>query len=220
MKKLVSIILAFVMLFSVAILPAFAQTSIAQDPNNLFEEILIEKFYNNINSNPETYEYKELEYHYNEQGEIDWALVYACFPYFEPDIMCAVACGRVWELMDLSGPWHFVYDVEKQKFEFIFYADWSKYEGIEEAVARAQIGRPIGDANFNGQLDIMDATEIQLVLAGLSEFRYSDDIYEYYPIYNIKMNDENLKYVCDIDRDGQRTILDATTIQLKLAGIE
>ena len=206
-------------------MPAFAETKIKPDPNNLFEEILFEKHRKSIEPYleiyPDAYEYNELEYHYNEQGEIDWALIYARYcPYFEPDIMCAVACGRVWELTDLHGPGYSVYDVKNNKLEFIFNADWNKYEGIEEAVARAEIGRPIGDANYNGQLDIMDATEIQLALAGLSTFHYADDIYGYYPIYNIKMNDENLKYVSDMDRDGQRTVLDATAIQLKLAGLE
>lgn len=220
MKKLISIILVFLMLLSVAVMPAFAETTVTPDPNNIFEDKFIQKFRNNINEQPDIYEYKELEYHYNEQGEIDWAFVSAkFFGYYEVSMVCAVACGRVWEPIDYNGPWHFVYDVKTEKFEFVFKADWNKYEGIREAVAKEEIGRPIGDANYNGKLDIMDATRIQLVLAGLHNFVWYSDIYTVY-VDGVYMNDENLKYVCDMDRDGERTILDATAIQLKLAGIE
>ncbi len=225
MKKTLCILLAMMILISAMAVAVSAETTITLDPNNLYEEILFEKYRKSIEPYleiyPDVYEYQELEYHYNEQGEIDWALIYARYmPCFDPDIMCAITCGRVWELIDLHGPGYSEYDVDKQILEFVFNVDWSKYEGIKEALARAEIGRPVGDANFNGYLDIMDATQIQLVLAGLSEFNYKDDIYGYYPLSTIIMNDENLKYVSDIDRDGERTILDATAIQLKLAGLE
>ena len=220
MKKLISIILVFLMLLSVAVMPAFAENSVTPDPNNIFEDKFIQKFRNLINEQPDIYEYKELEYHYNEQGEIDWAFVCAeFFGYYEVSMVCAVACGRVWVPEGFNGPWYFVYDVDAEDFKLVFKADWNKYEGIREVVAKEEIGRPIGDANYNGKLDIMDATHIQLALAGLGKFDYYNDIYTAY-VDGVYMNDENLKYVCDMDRDGERTILDATAIQLKLAGIE
>ncbi|MDO4748815.1 MAG: hypothetical protein Q4A12_06550, partial [Eubacteriales bacterium] len=165
MKIILCILLTMIIVASAIVVTASAQTTVTFDPNNLFEEILFEKHRKSIEPYleiyPDVYEYKELEYHYNEQGEIDWALIYARYcPYFEPDIMCAIACGRMWELLDLNGPGYSIYDVKNQTLEFVFNVDWSKYEGIEEAVERAEIGRPIGDADFSGRLDILDATKI------------------------------------------------------------
>lgn len=61
----------------------------------------------------------------------------------------------------------------------------------------------IGDVNLDGELSILDATEIQLVLAQLTEFA-----------------NENAKALADVNGDGEITILDVTKIQLILAKIE
>ena len=58
----------------------------------------------------------------------------------------------------------------------------------------------IGDVDLDGEVSIMDATEIQLHLASLVEF-----------------TDEQLK-LADIDFFTGVNILDVTSIQLKLAG--
>ncbi|MBE6824216.1 MAG: hypothetical protein E7513_02600 [Ruminococcaceae bacterium] len=218
MKRIISIFLVVLMLFSVATVSAFAQTTITPDPNNLFEEILLEKYSKNIV--PSIYEYRELEYHYNEQGEIDWALVYAIYDVqFGPDFCYAIACGRVWTNIDLYGPQYAVYDVEKQSLEFVFSADWSKYDGLREAVDRADIGRPIGDANYNRKLEITDATFIQRVLAELENGFHPYDFIDG-DMYHIFMSDENIKYFSDFNRDGDRNILDATAIQMHLAQLD
>lgn len=57
-----------------------------------------------------------------------------------------------------------------------------------------------GDANENGELDILDATVIQRTLASLPVSAYNEK-------------------VSDVDGDGEVTILDATAIQRKLAGL-
>ena len=61
----------------------------------------------------------------------------------------------------------------------------------------------IGDADMDGELSVLDATEIQLVLASLKSW---DNI--------------ELSFVADYDDDGQISVLDATAIQLKLAGLD
>ncbi|MBQ8056786.1 MAG: hypothetical protein IJ275_00445 [Ruminococcus sp.] len=68
-----------------------------------------------------------------------------------------------------------------------------------------------GDVDFDGELSILDATKIQLVLAGLDTFSY----YESFSGYGPKRI-----YVSDVDGDGSRSVMDATAIQLKLAGLE
>ena len=60
-----------------------------------------------------------------------------------------------------------------------------------------------GDVNRDGYFDILDATEIQLVLAGLAEFK-----------------NESVKAIADVNKDGDVTIMDVTKMQLVLAKIE
>lgn len=60
----------------------------------------------------------------------------------------------------------------------------------------------IGDVDGDSELSIMDATEIQMVIAKLK------------PSF-----DDNIKAITDVDNDGELSILDATAIQLKLAKI-
>ena len=59
----------------------------------------------------------------------------------------------------------------------------------------------IGDADGDGEVTIMDATQIQLLVAGL-----------------VEMTDE-AKIAADADGDGDVTIMDATQVQLMVAGL-
>ena len=59
-----------------------------------------------------------------------------------------------------------------------------------------------GDADSDGELSILDATLIQMHIAGL-----------------VDKSQINLS-LCDMDGDGDVSVMDATAIQLKLAGIE
>ena len=58
----------------------------------------------------------------------------------------------------------------------------------------------VGDVDGDGALSIMDATEIQLVIAKLKNWL-----------------SDNAKALADVDNDGGISVLDATAIQLKLA---
>ena len=60
-----------------------------------------------------------------------------------------------------------------------------------------------GDVNLDGELSILDATKIQLVIAKLEEFANAD-----------------AKALADVNGDGEVTILDVTNIQLILAKVE
>lgn len=72
----------------------------------------------------------------------------------------------------------------------------------------------IGDCDKDRVLTILDATGIQMAIAGLKYL--NDDVAS---DCNASYSD-TLSYMSDVDRDGERTVMDATAIQLKLAGIE
>ena len=59
----------------------------------------------------------------------------------------------------------------------------------------------LGDVDGDGEVSIMDATEIQLLVAGLAEWT------------------DRAKLAADVDGDGEPSIMDATQIQLIVAGL-
>lgn len=59
----------------------------------------------------------------------------------------------------------------------------------------------LGDVNDDGDVDILDATQVQLMVANLCEYDEEDELY------------------ADVDLDREVSILDATEIQLWLAGL-
>ena len=61
----------------------------------------------------------------------------------------------------------------------------------------------LGDVDGDGEMSIMDATEIQMIIAGLKE-----------PAY------ENAILAADVDGDGEMSIMDATEIQMIIAGLK
>lgn len=181
------------------------------DPEHLYEE----KLYRKTNIVSEIYEYDEVEYHYNEDGELEWVLIYTVINYAQPLVVYAVIGDRVW-VGDSSWPntGYCIYDVKQEDFFDICSSkiSWDDYDGLEEAIYNQKIGRPIGDADRDGQLSVLDATKIQRVLASLDSFHMYDDL-RYW-----NANFGSLAYISDFDRDGERTIMDATAIQFKLAG--
>ena len=77
-------------------------------------------------------------------------------------------------------------------------------------VEHPRVGRS-GDADFNGRLDIKDATLLQKVLAGLeSEFECPE---------RKDVNELLYRAVLDFDRDGKINVIDVTSIQKCLAGL-
>ncbi|MBQ8538551.1 MAG: hypothetical protein IJ433_02755 [Ruminococcus sp.] len=186
---------------------------VSVDPEHLFEEEL----YRKVNIVSDIYEYDEVEYHYNADGELEWVLINTTFDYPQPLIVYAVIGDRVW-VGDSRAPsvGYYVYDVARESFIDICSSkiSWDDYDGLEEAIYKQNIGRPIGDIDRDGKLTILDATKIQCALAGLEEFDVYDELSDYVSSYGY------LEYISDANMDGNRDILDATTIQLKLAKVE
>ena len=159
-------------------------------------------------------DYDEPYYHTDENGDINWALIYASTFPADPIIGRIVFCDVVIESDCAYTPFiirYGLYDKKADEFYRLDEVDVTKYDNLEEVVKEIakQSVRIIGDADGDNELSVMDATFIQKALVGLCDFSFDDFFGEY--------NTLPIDYLSDFDRDGERTILDATAIQLKLA---
>ena len=164
------------------------------------------------------YEYSEKYYHKNSVDEIEWCLVYAINTPGPPAPYYTVFDNYV----SLQGDYipfstkYGIYDAKEEKFyDLKDIENFEKYENlIEQLLIYDEYMYPIGDADNDRKLTVMDATYIQMVEAKLCDYNESID--------NLKnhfytSSTEKISYISDFDRDGERTVLDATAIQLKLA---
>lgn len=195
----------------------FYKLPIIPQPDQLFEARFLEIYGDDITSS--SHSYKESYYHYDENGEIDWALIYECSYNSPPWEYHGVYKDRILMYGDYS-PFCFgygIYDVKNDKFLDVFDTPniFDKYEGLEEVLDAKKLGYPFGDADMDKELTILDATFIQRALADLCDFEYEDRI-EWYYGYRSWSDLGYPKYISDFDRDGERTIMDATTIQKAL----
>lgn len=224
MKKLICILLLIIMLLSITIAPTFA--SEAEDfyaKYNLYSEKFIDRYVGSIGS----MSYKELYYHHtdrdNPDSQIEWSLVrgYAGWEQFSRYITnYAVVGDRVICQEDGQEPFNLgycIYDVQKDEFIHIADVDVNDYDGLNQCLNVLKIGRPIGDADCDYELSVLDATEIQRTLAHLTELGVKDMLSG--RAYFICVGND-MKYVSDFDRDGYVSIIDATAIQMKLAKLD
>ena len=87
-------------------------------------------------------------------------------------------------------------------------------DGIESVFSDFGLGELIGDVDNDRSLTILDATNIQRNLAQITEFSDDDKI------EGVCEDDSiSISYISDFNRDGKRDILDATTIQIRLASL-
>ncbi len=167
--------------------------------------------------NPQKYgtfsDYKEMYYHNSVQGEApDWVLIRTHVEFFNltSEMLCRRVGNRVlvsWR----SGATYpfglFIYDAQTDTFTEIKGEspfgqkenNLDKYKGLTEAIESLELGYKIGDADMNGEIDIVDATVIQRLLIGI----LSDRMTAYL---------EPMKVISDIDGDGL-DITDATRVQ-------
>ena len=93
------------------------------------------------------------------------------------------------------------------------------YPGLAEALDELEIGRPVGDADGDNKLTILDATQIQRVKVGLEEADEEADLYETGIGDTSGTTLSTWKSWSDADSDGKVTVLDATRIQRTIAKI-
>lgn len=210
MKK----ILVFICIFTILIIPiAQVSAQIVYD-QWMFENEFLSKYGEHISYGG--YSYEELYYHSDSKDNIDWCLISASTRPVSP-ANYYVVLGDWVSLKGKSFPFYnkfAVYDVMNETFiDICDIEDFSKYEGLTEQLLIQDFLIPLGDADYDKDLSILDATFIQKVLADKCEFNSNDDLSG-----RNNINDSyDLKYITDIDRDGKRSIMDATAIQMKLA---
>ena len=220
MKKLVSIILAAIMLTGICVLPVSADEFLFKDefyeyaswegtPN--YEDVLY---------------YRELAYHYDGNSDLNWVLVQGETWYRYCDETYEVLGDRVFTVGSGYVPFvlsYGVYLAKEQRFiditimrtHYIYKGEYSDiYPEVLEDLEKFNLGEKIGDINGDGALDIKDATEIQRCLAEYRDYPENDPVgaAEYYTT-----GSETLQYKSDINRDGKRNIRDVTSLQRKLA---
>ena len=162
--------------------------------------------------------YNELFYHYDSNNEVDWVLVFYQSDNMIPWMHHAIYKDRLL-YNGVFEPFSFGYGVydAKNNIEYDVFDDNFKienYEGLDEALTAYEPGEPHGDVDGDKVLTVLDATLIQRAMAGLYEFDRYDEFDIHFPAVWYK--GDKPKYMSDYDRDGERTVMDATAIQKKL----
>lgn len=160
------------------------------------------------------------EHHYfdlDDDGNIDYAVIYAHEPYVGDSFDYKDLGERYLECASCYSPIscaYALYDVEKDVFVSFSKDMLIEYTFMVDYLNDYSVGTPYGDADGDNELTIMDATEIQLGLAGLA--KTNNWMYDVEGVDDYLYGDDPV-YRSDIDRDSEVTVLDATMIQLKLA---
>ena len=160
------------------------------------------------------FDYRELYYHTDKNGETDWALVYAFIPAAEPIELVTIVGNRVLYPGTMYMPFdacYGIYDVKEDKFIDAGSADANNYDGFLKVFDQIDDGRLIGDLDRDGDLSVIDVTILQRCEANISD--YPDD-----DTFSLTFEWGKSRYYSDFDRDGERSILDVTCLQRYLIG--
>ncbi len=187
------------------------------------EWLFYEKFCDHyIEGNDSVEFYEELYYHYNADGEMEWALIHGRTEMFIMWVNTPYAIfeNRIIRKTTPINNFHVdyaLYVVDDGKFYDLveIWKDERYTEDIYNALSDLNIGEIIGDMDKDGKLTIRDATYIQKCLAEIMNFP-EDDVVPYG--YNSEFYGE-LKFISDFNRDGNRSIKDATAIQKYIADL-
>lgn len=216
MKKTASLILSIlIVLLSVSSVCALDNNGISNDMfiYNYYEKydvpaIYYEKYYHNTDPD-------------NDKSNIDWVFVNCATDIGEDPSASEYATYAIVDNMMIYVAYYYepfrtgyaIYDVDKNEYTDLLDVDVASYSGLKEYLYSSDIGRPIGDVDVDMKLTIMDATEIQRALAKIIEFGDEDNVrYRYNWI-----DDKSITFISDFNRDDERSVLDATAIQLELA---
>ena len=205
MKKIICLMVCVVLIFCSCII-----TNAESTTDYLYEDRFIEEYvYQDV-----IHKYKEVYYHYNDNGEIDWCLINATASgvaldaavYLKIDDFILSAGSFIYPF-DLR---YAVYDVKNDKFVDLIdnYDELSNYDGLFDILRTVEHSFIVGDGDKDGVISIIDANIIQSALAGkidLNISRYTDN----------RTHKPSNYY--DVDEDGEFSVMDATAIQMKLA---
>lgn len=160
--------------------------------------------------------------HTNGEGAMDWALMKVeSFPELNWEI--AMRIGELIVSSDSEEPiftfGYGVYDAKQDQFYDLYdiHERAEDYPQLMDTLREQKIGRPIGDADTDGYLTVLDATRVQRILAELDPPEYNGAVYYLHepgqPILDSS-------YYADYDLDSDVTIVDATGIQRALANLD
>ena len=210
MKKIICLILCIVFIFCSCIITNAESTTDCLYEDRFIEEYVREKY----EFEEVIHRYKEVFYHYDDNGEIDWCLIYATnssasqqetvdlkiddFIIFSGSIILPFVVGYA------------VYDVANDKFVDLIdnYDELSNYDGLFDVLRTVEHSFIVGDADLDGVLSVMDASIIQSAIAEKNFFTQSS--------YTDYRTHESSNYY-DVDDDGEISVMDATAIQMKIA---
>lgn len=167
--------------------------------------------------------YRELYYHHDRDGEIDWALIYCFCNYCSPMEVTAIIGNRVVHSSDWQIPFqtgYGVYDVKNDRFydakslQAVQLDGFSKVtDEINLTAEMAKMEGLIGDFDRDNDISIIDVTLIQRCEVKIRDYPEDDSFY---------VTDDfgkKARYYSDFNRDDERDVLDATCIQRYLAGL-
>lgn len=207
MKKVLSMILCLTLLLSVCVLHAAATEN---------ADICRERFYQQYGQNGTILDYEELYVHHDEAGEAQWVFLRACDNMVMPVMVNCVVGNQLYVQNAAMHPFTLgfgVYDIAEDCFYEIggVNGGMNNLKRYPEAVALMNTygkGYLLGDVDYNGVVNIDDATLLQMRVAGLT---VDND--------QVGATDEILECIYDVNQDGDCTIVDATAIQKIVAEI-
>ncbi len=183
----------------------------------------VREFQNQFSDGGESSElecYEELYYH-TRDGETDWTLIHAYTDEQEPLVVFGEFGDRFLHKNMGGVPFELdygIYDVKQNKFIGLETAYKSgDYPDLTRVMDLLNIGRLRGDIDLSGTLSILDATELQRVLAEYRSYPDGDAVWGYDLISYREIDTENCLYISDVNKDGKRDINDVTEIQHILA---
>lgn len=109
---------------------------------------------------------------------------------------------------------YFVYLPEENKIYTLIESFENDIENIHDIFTEGILGDMTGDVNFDGKLNIRDATFIQKDVANKTS------VYEKYYMVKGRYDSTRALKIADFNRDGKFNIRDATAIQKHLAGVD
>ncbi len=109
---------------------------------------------------------------------------------------------------------YFVYLPDENKIYTLVDAFEKNIENVYSIFTEGILGDMTGDVNFDGKLNIRDATFIQKDVANKAS------VYEKYYMVKGRYDSTRAMKIADFNRDGKFNIRDATAIQKHLAGVD
>ena len=228
MKRVLSIIISIIiMLCTVSISTEAKEITLSSNKYETnFNHFIYGDYADDPGFVPDYETYEEVYYHYTSDNKPDWVIVNASFTpepgmcYGIFDYVALINCPSCSPFPLGLG----VYDVQADtfySFEKAWEMDFSELHKTFLDIMTSD--KPIngyyqycllGDVDKDGEISVIDATQIQKFAAEKTDLQDDDLFLEYsYRVYG-----PNVKYRSDFNCDGARDVIDASSIQSYLVG--